>query len=284
MKCNNSLSFHGKVVLITGAATGIGRAVAVAFAEQGANLVIGDINEDGARETLNLVNRAATGGSDALFVRTNVADEVDVKKLVSETIRRFGRLDCAFNNAGIAPKDSHRKLVGELDAAVFDRIISVDLRGVFLCMKHELAEMVRAGKGAIVNTASIAGVVAEPGVAAYVAAKHGVIGLTKTAAVEYAVQGIRVNALAHSGGGWVDTPMTAALKSAPALTNRLRAAAPIGRPAAPEEMAGAVLYLCSDAASYVTGQVHIVDGAFTARGMFPTDMIGRPPTYGAMSA
>lgn len=278
MRSNDSSSFHGKVVLITGAASGIGRAVAVAFAERGANLVIGDVNEDGARETLDLVNRAATGETDALFVHTNVAVEADVKKLVSEAVRRFGRLDCAFNNAGIAPKDSNRKLTGDFDAAVFDRIIAVDLRGVFLCMKYELAEMVRAGKGAIVNTASIAGVVAEPGVAAYVAAKHGVIGLTKTAAVEYAVQGIRVNALAP---GWVDTPMTAAVKSASALANRFRAAAPIGRPAAPEEMAGAVLYLCSDAASYVTGQVHIVDGAFTARGMFPTDMIGR---VGTMSA
>ena len=149
-------------------------------------------------------------------------------------------------------------------------MISVDLRGVFLCMKHELREMLRAGGGAIVNTASIAGVVAEPGVADYVAAKHGVIGLTRVAAIEYAAHGIRVNALAP---GWVDTPMTAALKSDPALDARLRATAPIGRPARPEEMAGAVLYLCSDAASYVTGHVHVADGAFTARGMFPTDLV-----------
>jgi NAD(P)-dependent dehydrogenase (short-subunit alcohol dehydrogenase family) len=261
--------FRGRVVLITGAASGIGRAVAVAFAARGASVSIGDVNEESARETLDLVKEA---GSEALFVRTDVSDEADVEKLVSETVRRFGRLDCAFNNAGIAPKDSDRKPMAEVDTSAFDRLISVDLRGVFLSMKHELREMARAGRGAIVNTASIAGVVAEPGVVGYVAAKHGVIGLTRAAAVEYAAQGIRVNALAP---GWVDTPMTAALKGDSALDARLRAAAPIGRPAQPDEMAGAVLYLCSDAASYVTGHIHLADGGFTARGMFPTDLVGQ---------
>jgi NAD(P)-dependent dehydrogenase (short-subunit alcohol dehydrogenase family) len=263
------LDFQGKVVLITGAATGIGRAVAVAFATQGAKVSIGDINDDAARETLDLVKEA---GGDALFLRTDVSDEADVQKLVSETLRHFGRLDCAFNNAAIAPKDADRRPVAQLDTAAFDRLLAVDLRGVFLCMKYELREMVRAGRGAIVNTASIAGMVAEPGVPHYVAAKHGVIGLTKAAAIEYAAHGIRVNALAP---GWVDTPMTVALKSDPALEARLRATAPLGRPAQPEEMAGPVLYLCSDAASYVTGQVHLADGGFTARGMFPTDLVGK---------
>jgi NAD(P)-dependent dehydrogenase (short-subunit alcohol dehydrogenase family) len=263
------LDFRGRVVLITGAATGIGRAVAVAFAAHGAKLSIGDVNEESVRETLNLVKEA---GGEAVFLRTDVSEEADVQKLVSETVRHFGRLDCAFNNAGIAPKDADRKPMAQFDTSGFDRVISVDLRGVFLCMKYELREMVRTGRGAIVNTASVAGVVAEPGVANYVAAKHGVIGLTKVAAIEYAAQGIRVNALAP---GWVDTPMTAALKSAEALDARLRATAPIGRPAQPEEMAGPVLYLCSDAASYVTGHVHVADGAFTARGMFPTDMVGK---------
>ena len=162
--------------------------------------------------------------------------------------------------------------MAEVEAAGFDHLIAVNLRGVFLCMKHQLREMARAGRGAIVNTASIAGLVAEPGIAGYVAAKHGVIGLTKAAAIEYAAQGIRINALAP---GWVDTPMTVALKSDPELASRLRAAAPIGRPAQPEEMAGPVLFLCSDAASYVTGQVHVADGAATVRGMFPTDMVGK---------
>jgi NAD(P)-dependent dehydrogenase (short-subunit alcohol dehydrogenase family) len=265
----NSDGFRGQVVLITGAATGIGRAVAVAFAKRGAKLSFGDLNEEAARETLELVKAA---GGEAIFVRTDVSEEADVEKLVSETVGRFDRLDCAFNNAGIGPKDSDRKPAADLDACGFDQLIAVNLRGVFLCMKYELREMVRAGGGAIVNTASIAGLVAEPGVVAYVAAKHGVIGLTKAAAVEYAGQGIRVNALAP---GWVDTPMTVALKSEPALASRLRAAAPIGRPAQPEEMAGPVLFLCSDAASYVTGQVLVADGGATVRGMFPTDMVGR---------
>jgi NAD(P)-dependent dehydrogenase (short-subunit alcohol dehydrogenase family) len=262
---SESLDFSGKVVLVTGAATGIGRAVAVAFARAGAQLSIGDINQEAAEETLDLVRRA---GAEVLFTRTDVGQEADVQKLVCETVNRFGRLDCAFNNAGIAPKDSDRKPTAELDTATFDRLISVDLRGVLLCMKHELREMVRARKGAIVNTASIAGIVAEPGVAGYVAAKHGVIGLTKAAAIEYASLGIRVNALAP---GWVETPMTVAVKSNSGLIAVMRKAAPIARPAQPEEMAGPVLFLCSDAASYVTGQVHVADGGATVRGMFPTD-------------
>jgi NAD(P)-dependent dehydrogenase (short-subunit alcohol dehydrogenase family) len=261
--------FRGRAVLITGAATGIGRAVAVAFAAHGAGVSIGDVNEQGARETLDLVKQA---GGDAVFVPADVSDEADVQHLVDQTVRHFGRLDYAFNNAGIAPKDADRKPTAQLGTAAFDRLIAVDLRGVFLSMKHQLREMARAGRGAIVNTASIAGVVAEPGVAGYVAAKHGVIGLTRAAAIEYAAHGIRVNALAP---GWVDTPMTTALKSDPALDARLRATAPIGRPAQPEEMAGAVLYLCSDAASYLTGHIHLADGGFTARGMFPTDLVGK---------
>jgi NAD(P)-dependent dehydrogenase (short-subunit alcohol dehydrogenase family) len=263
---SESLDFSGKVVLITGAATGIGRAVAVAFARAGAQLSIGDINQQAAEETLDLVRGA---GSEVLFTRTDVSQEVDVQKLVFETVERFGRLDCAFNNAGIAPRDSDRKPTAELDTSAFDRLICVDLRGVLLCMKYELREMVRARKGAIVNTASIAGVVAEPGVAGYVAAKHGVIGLTKAAAIEYASLGIRVNALAP---GWVETPMTVAVKSNSALIALMRKAAPIARPAQPEEMAGPVLFLCSDAASYVTGQIHVADGGATVRGMFPADL------------
>lgn len=259
--------FDGKVVLITGAATGIGRAVAVAFAAHGAHVAIGDINEQAVRETLTLIEGA---GSKAFFLRTDVSQESDVAALVSGTVKHFGRLDCAFNNAGIGVKVP--RPLAEIDASAFDLTVAVDLRGVFLCMKHELREMARAGRGAIVNTASIDGVRANAGAADYVAAKHGVIGLTKAGAIEYAAQGIRVNALAP---GWVETAMTAASSDA-RVNAHLRATTPMGRPAQPEEMAGEVLYLCSDAASYVTGQVHVADGGFAARGMFPIELMSGP--------
>lgn len=258
------LDFSGKVALVTGGSTGIGRAVALAFAQHGAKVAIGDLNEEAARETVQIIEEA---GAEAIYVRTDVSLAADVEALVAETVRRFGRLDCAFNNAGIGHGPQQ---IADLDEDAFDRVIAVDLRGVFLCMKYELREMVRAGRGAIVNTASVAGVIAEPGIAGYVAAKHGVIGLTKTAAIEYAAQGIRVNTLAP---GWVATPMTAAWEADPDLNARLRANTPIHRPAQPDEMVGAVLYLCSDAASYVNGQTHIIDGGLTVRGMFPVEAI-----------
>lgn len=254
-------SFEGKTVLITGAATGIGRAVAIAFAHRGARVAIGDVNDDAAKETLRLVQET---GAEAFYQRTNVADEAEVEALVTAATERFGQLDCAFNNAGIAHAP---KPIAELESEDFDRVIAVDLRGVFLCCKYEIRAMLKSGGGAIVNTTSVAGLIAEPGVGAYVTAKHGVIGLTRAAALDYAAHGIRVNALAP---GWVATPMTADWEN-PELNKRLRANNPSGRPASPEEMVAPVLYLCSDAASYVTGQVHVADGGLTIRGMFPTD-------------
>jgi NAD(P)-dependent dehydrogenase (short-subunit alcohol dehydrogenase family) len=254
------LDFTNKTVLITGAATGIGRAVAVAFATRGAGVAVGDINEEAARETLDLVER---GGADVLFVRTNVADEADVERLVAQTVEHFGQLDYACNNAGIIHPPQP---LAQLDTTTFDRAISIDLRGVFLCLKHELREMARAGHGAIVNTASVAGFLPEFGQAGYVAAKHGVIGLTKAAAFENAHLGVRVNALAP---GWVRTPLTAGLDEVDGLTEQLRAAVPLRRAAEPEEMAGVVLFLCSDAASYVTGQVFVADGGQMVRGLLP---------------
>lgn len=254
-------NFKQKSVLITGAATGIGRAVAVAFAHRGARIAIGDVNEEAAGETLRLVQEA---GAEAFFQRTDVADEAEVEALVSTVVERFGGLDVAFNNAGIAHAPQP---IGELESEVFDRVIAIDLRGVFLCCKHEIRAMLKSGGGAIVNTTSVAGLIAEPGVGAYVAAKHGVIGVTKAAALDYAARGIRVNALAP---GWVATPMTTEWDE-PELNAALRSNTPIGRPATPEEMVAPVLFLCSDAASYVTGHVHVADGGLTSRGMFPTD-------------
>lgn len=254
------LDFRDKVVLITGAATGIGRAVALAFAGRGAQVAIGDWNEEQGRATAAALEAA---GAHALFVKTDVSKAADVEALVGKAVEAFGRLDVAFNNAGIArPPVLHH----EMSEADFDQVLAVDLKGVFLCMKYELQHMVKAGKGAIINTASVAGMVPEPGLCHYVAAKHGVIGLTKTAGLDYAPRGVRVNAVAP---GWVQTAMTEAFKDNPAFWDHLTQGAPIGRPAQPEEIVGVVLYLASDAASYTTGQTFVVDGGQTVRGLFP---------------
>lgn len=255
------LNFQDKVVLVTGAATGIGRAAALAFAERGAKIALGDWNEALGQDTLAAVKAA---GAEAIFVKTDVSKAADVQALVEKTVATFGRIDVAFNNAGIARAPTLHHEMSEDD---FDQVIAVDLKGVFLCMKYELQAMMKAGKGAIVNTASVAGLVPEPGLSHYVAAKHGVIGLTKTAGLDYAARGIRVNAVAP---GWVQTAMTEAFKENPAFWDHLTQGAPIHRPAQPDEIAGTVLYLASDAASYVTGQTFVVDGGQTVRGLFPS--------------
>jgi NAD(P)-dependent dehydrogenase (short-subunit alcohol dehydrogenase family) len=261
MMRRNILDFSGKAVLITGGASGIGRAAALAFAEQGAAVAIGDTNENDGLETAALIEQR---GGKGLFVKTNVTSAADVEALVAKTVSAFGALDCAFNNAGVSHPP---KPIGELDEATFNRVLDVDLRGVFLCLTYELRHMIKAGKGAIVNTASVAGLFPEAGSAAYVAAKHGVIGLTKTAAIENAERGIRVNALAP---GWVRTPMTRKWDEDAAFNAQLKAATPMHRGAEPEEIAAMVLFLCSDAASsYISGQTHLVDGAQTVRGLLP---------------
>lgn len=249
-----NLDFTGKVVLITGAATGIGRATAQAFARNGAKVVIGDI-DDRTQETVQLI---ADEGGEATFVRTDVTDDAAVAALVRAAVDTYGGLDVAFNNAGLLPRTA--PLV-EQTVEDFDKVIAIDLKGVFLSLKHEIEHMAAHGGGSIINTASVAGVIADPGMAPYVAAKHGVVGLTRAAALDYASAGVRVNAVAP---GLVETPMTKGWLDDPQMREVVIGGSQLGRPAQPDEIAGMVLYLASDLASFTTGSVHLVDGGQTA--------------------
>jgi NAD(P)-dependent dehydrogenase (short-subunit alcohol dehydrogenase family) len=246
-------NFSGKVALVTGGSRGIGRATAMLFAQSGAKVVIGDVDAAGD-ETVEAIKR---DGGEATFVRTDVSVESDVKNLVAAAVKTYGGLNCAFNNAGVLPPTV---ALVEMEESTFDRTLAVDLKGVFLCMKHEITHMLQSGGGAIVNTASIAGLIAEPGISAYIAAKHGVIGLSKAAAVEYASKGIRVNALAP---GLVNTAMTKAWFDDPNMSAYFTANTPIGRVSQPAEIAGMVLFLCSELASFAVGQTFVIDGGYT---------------------
>lgn len=248
------LDFSGRTVLVTGGSTGIGKATAIAFGKAGANVVVGSRGDSG-RAVADAVTEA---GGQGLFVPTDVSSEADVKELVQAAVHRFGKLDIAFNNAGSLPPTG--PLVEQtMDA--WNRTIAVDLTGVFLSLKYEIAAMLSGGGGSIINTSSVAGLIADPGMAPYAAAKHGVLGLTKAAALDYAQQGIRVNAIAP---GLVRTPMIDDWLSDPTMRETVLSYSPQGRVSEPEEIAGVVLFLASDLASFVNGAVYPIDGGQTA--------------------
>ena len=256
-KQQKDTSFDGKVVLVTGAAGGIGRAAAVAFGRAGACVVVADISVDGGHATAAMI---VESGGKALFVQCNVTRAQDVEALVDKTVAYYGRLDCAFNNAGV---EEESRPLAEADEALFDRIMNVNVKGTFLCMKYEIGQMLKqeAG-GTIVNTASVAGLVGAPTQPVYAASKHAVIGMTKTAAAEYARSGIRINSVCP---GVVNTPMmTRALEREPQREARLHRLHPMGRVAEAQEVANAALWLCSDKSSFVTGHQLAVDGGLTA--------------------
>jgi len=252
---NTNNSFEEKVAFVTGAASGIGRATAIAFAHKGARVVVADISEQGSHETTRIIKE--TGGR-ALSVKCDVSQSEEVKNCLGQSIETFGRLDFAFNNAGVEQKLA---LTAELPVEEWDRVVNTDLRGVFLCLKHEIPLMLKQGGGAIVNTSSGAGIKGFRSEAAYVAAKHGVVGLTKAAALDYAQSNIRINAVPP---GIIDTAMMQRFSGGtPEGYKAVTSQEPVGRMGQPEEIAAAVLWLCSDAASFVTGHTMVVDGGQT---------------------
>lgn len=251
-------SLSGKVALVTGGSSGIGRAAALAFARAGAAVVIGDIAEEGSVETVRLVKEA---GGEALFVPTDVAQAAAVEALVAAAVAQYGRLDCAFNNAGV---EGPQASTANYPLDKWHQVININLTGVWLCMKYEIPQMLKGGGGVIVNNASVLGTLAFPGASAYVASKHAVLGLTKTAALEYATRNIRVNAVCP---GFIDTPMVErpGIKSDPNRYQFVTGLHPMKRLGQPEEIAAVALWLCSDAASFITGQAILSDGGYAVQ-------------------
>jgi NAD(P)-dependent dehydrogenase (short-subunit alcohol dehydrogenase family) len=247
---------QGKVALITGGASGIGRAASLIFAREGAKVAVADLNLEGCDETVAMIKRA---GGDAFSVKCDVSRTDQVQAMVERVVKTWGRLDCGFNNAGVSPAGGR---IGEIPEDDWDRVIAINLTGVWLCMKYELARMVAQGGGAIVNTASIMGLVGERRTGAYCAAKHGVVGLTKTAALEYANKNIRVNAVCP--GSTLTPMMLRGFERDPRLEEAYKASHPLGRLGTPEDIGEAVMWLCSDQASFVTGLALPVDGGYTA--------------------
>src|SRR5437762_393658 len=256
MGANEKRRFTGRVAFVTGAASGIGRAAALAFAREGARVVLADMSEQGNQETARIIE--ADDGR-ALALRCDVTRAEQVKAAMDRTVEAFERLDFAFNNAGIEPKKSAP--TADYDEEEWNRIIDVDLRGVFLCMKHEIPLILKQGGGAIVNTSSGAGIIGIKGSPAYTAAKHGVIGLTRAAALDYAAQNIRINAVCP---GYIDTAMMGRFTGGtPEGRAKVIAEEPVGRMGKPEEIAAAVLWLCSDAAAFMVGHAMVIDGGQT---------------------
>ena len=249
--------FSGKVALVTGASSGIGRATALAFAREGAKVIAADVDVEGGEETVRMLKG---NGSDAMFVKTDVTKASEVEAMINRTVEIYGRLDCAHNNAGIIGTGGP---TADCTEENWERTININLKGVWLCMKYEIPQMLQQGGGAIVNTSSLAGLVGSKGHPAYIASKHGVIGLTKAAALEYADANIRVNAVCP---GHTRTPMIEYIAATdPQFKSDRIARCPLGRMGTPAEIAEAVVWLCSDAASFVTGHAMAVDGGYTVQ-------------------
>ena len=252
-----NITFEGQVALVTGAGSGMGLATAKAFAEAGAAVVLADFNEETVRAA---AAELVSEGHKAIAVRCDVADEAQVKEMVDLTMSAFGRLDAAYNNAGI---NSPVAETADASSEEYDRVMAINLRGVWNCMKYELLQMRKQGSGAIVNCSSLGGLVGIAGRGVYHASKHGVLGLTKSAGLEYAARGIRVNAICP---GIIATPMvTGMIEREPEAMDALMKEQPIGRLGRPEEIASAVLWLCSPGASFVIGHALVVDGGYTVR-------------------
>jgi len=249
-------TFVGRIALVTGASSGIGRSTALLYAKHGAKVIVSDIDERGAQETVDLIMRE---GGEASYIKTDVSRAVECQNLIDQTLSLWGRLDYACNNAGIGGEQNP---TGDYSIEGWNRVLAVNLSGAFYCMRYEIPAMLRTSGGAIVNMASILGQVGFAGSPAYVSAKHGLIGLTRAAAIEYSKANIRINAV---GPAFIRTPMISALEDNPETLNMLVSMHPIGRLGEPEEVAEFVIWLSSSQASFVTGNFYAVDGGYLAQ-------------------